>query len=60
MQSIARYHDIFDSGEDSGRGKEKIEMAKSLLQDHLPIEFISKHTMLSEQEIEKIAEELQK
>jgi len=50
MQSLLRDQDKFDAGEE----KAKIEIVKSLLQDQLPIEFISKHTDLSVQEIEKL------
>ena len=70
MQSKTWEQDNFDAGFDAGvekglekgleKGieKEKIEMAKSLLADQLPIEFISKHTGLPAQEIEKLKEDL--
>ena len=38
-------------GEEEGRKKAKIDLAKSLLADGIPIDFISKHTGLSEDDI---------
>ena len=50
MQSKSRDQDLIDN--------EKNKIAQSLLQDQLPTEFISKHTGLSVQEIEKLREKL--
>jgi len=58
MQSLLRERDTFERGQIEGRIEEKIEFAKSLLRDKLPLDFISKHTELSLEEIEELKKEL--
>jgi len=50
MQSIARYHDIFDSG----REKEKIEIAENLLAMGMSVEDVSKGTGLTIEEVKDL------
>ena len=61
MQSLLRDQDTLERGIErgieQGESKKVIEMAKSLLKDQLPLEFISKHTGLSLGEIEQLDEE---
>jgi len=56
MQSIARYHDIFDSGEDSGREKEKVEVAEKMIKRGDSIEDIVELTDLPVDTIEDLKE----
>ena len=43
-----------DEGRREGKIEEKLEIAKSMLQENIPIETISKCTGLTEEEINKI------
>ena len=66
MQTLLKRQDDSDEGRaegraegiDIGESKKATEMARSLLQDQLPIEFISKHTGLSTKEIENLKAEI--
>ena len=60
MQSIQRDRDKFDAGEDSGRGKEKIEIAEVMIRYGDSVDFITERTGLSNEEIEKLKEKLKK
>ncbi len=47
----------YEEGKAEGRKDEKIEIAKSMLEDNIPIETIAKFTKLSIEEIEQLKEE---
>ena len=56
----AEFRAIRKEAKEEGREESVTKMVKSLLQDQLPIEFISKHTGLSAQEVEKLKAATQK
>ena len=61
MAMIARldgYDDGYDNGYDAGVKTEKIEIAKNFLKDGISKEVVSKNTGLSEEELNKLIEEL--
>ncbi len=47
----------YEEGKAEGRKDEKIEIAKSMLEDNIPIETIAKFTKLSIEEIEQLKKE---
>ena len=51
------YDEGFEEGKAEGRKNEKIEIAKSMLEDNIPIEIIAKFTKLSIEEIEQLKKE---
>ena len=51
------YDEGFEEGKAEGRKDEKIEIAKSMLEDNIPIEIIAKFTKLSIEEIEQLKKE---
>ncbi len=56
-QSLNAYRDIknsIETAEEKGRKKEKIEIAKQMIQGGLPIKDIEKYTGLSQEEIESL------
>ena len=54
MDAIQREKDAREDGIAEGEKKEKIEIAKNLLKENIPLEIIMKATGLTEEEIEKI------
>jgi len=58
MQSLLRDQDTLErgieQGIEQGRFEEKIEMAKNMLLDDVPLETISKYTSLSIAELEEL------
>ena len=47
-------HNFFEDGKNEGKKEGKIEIAKKMLKEKVPVEMIEKFTELSKEEIEKI------
>ena len=47
-------HNFFEDGKNEGKKEGKIEIAKKMLKEKVPVEIIEKFTELSKEEIEKL------
>ena len=47
-------HNFFEDGKNEGRREEKIEIAKEMLKENMPIEMIMKLTKLTKEEIQNL------
>ena len=47
-------HNFFEDGKNEGKKEGKIEIAKKMLKEKVPVEMIEKFTELSKEEIEKL------